>query len=129
MYFGQWLGLALLSLQLLKMVCPTHSLQSQPNRPNDVIGDGESSRHRQKPAVTFIRLKFMQEIPEEDFRPIPEAFADLNLRSNAPLQTPALAGLLENAGTGLRSQGFRRAIDLQILREFRGDGRAQQNLR
>src|SRR6202171_3539533 len=129
MYFGQWLGLALLSLQLLKMVCPTHSLQSQPNRPNDVIGDGESSRHRQKPAVTFIRLKFMQEIPKEHFRPVPEAFPDLKLRSNAALQTPAFAGLLEKAGTGPRRQGFRSAIDLHILREFRGQGRPKQTLR
>lgn len=52
--------------RLEKMVCSTHSLEGQPNRPNDVICDGKKSGHRQKPAVTFTRPKFMQEIPEED---------------------------------------------------------------
>src|SRR6202171_577388 len=71
----------------------------------------------------------MQEIPKEHFRPVPEAFPDLKLRSNAALQTPAFAGLLEKAGTGPRRQGFRSAIDLHILREFRGQGRPKQTLR
>ena len=96
--------------RLEKMGCSPHSLQRQPNRPNNVICDGEKSGHRQEPAVTFTRPKLMHQIPEENVFPVPEAFANLKLTSNAAPQTPAFAGLIENTGISVRSQDFRSAI-------------------
>jgi hypothetical protein len=71
----------------------------------------------------------MQEIPEEDFRPVPESFTDLKLKRKAALRTPVFGGLLEKADTGLRSQGLRGAIDLQLPCEFWRHGRPKQTLR
>jgi hypothetical protein len=87
-------GAAVPNHRLEKVVRSTHFFESQPNRPNDVICDRKKSGHRQEPAVTFARLKFMQEITEEDSCPVPGAFTNLKLTSNAALQTPAFARLV-----------------------------------
>ena len=49
---------------LEKWTCSSDFLQDEPNGPNEVIGEGEKLRHGQEPAVTFTRLKFVQEIAE-----------------------------------------------------------------